>query len=58
MYKIHNAWWCEFVGELQQDPESMSDVQNYRVQLLFISPESLLSNPQWKEMLCIPVYQE
>ena len=49
---------CEFVGELQQDLESISDVQNGRVQLLFISPESLLSNPQWREMLRIPVYQE
>ena len=49
---------CEFVGELQQDLESMSDVQNGLVQLLFISPESLLSNPQWREMLRIPVYQE
>ena len=34
----------EFVGEL--------------VQLLFISPESLLSNPQWREMLLLPVHQE
>ena len=23
-----------------------------------ISPESLLSNPQWREMLLLPVYQE
>ena len=26
------------------------------VQLLFISPESLLSNPQWRDMLALPVY--
>ena len=49
---------CEFVGELQQDVESMSNVQKGLVQLLYISPESLLSNPQWREMLRLPVYQE
>ena len=48
----------EFVGELQQDIEAMTNVQKGLVQLLFISPESLLSNPQWREMLLLPVYQE
>ena len=46
---------CEFVGERQQ---CMLNVQKGRVQLLFISPESLLSNPQWRDMLRLPVYQE
>ena len=36
---------CEFVSELQKDLESMSDVQNGLVQLLFISPESLYLTP-------------
>ena len=48
----------EFVGELQQDVESMVNIRKGLVQLLFISPESLLSNPQWREMLQLPVYQE
>ena len=49
---------CEFVGELLQDVESMTNVRKGLVQLLFISPESLLSNPRWREMLLLPVYQE
>ena len=36
----------------------MTNVRKGLVQLLFISPESLLSNPQWREMLLLPVYQE
>ena len=36
---------CEFVGELQQDVESMTNARKGLVQLLFISLESLLSNP-------------
>ena len=48
----------EFVGELQQDIEAMTNIRKGLVQLLFISPESLLSNPQWREMLLLPVYQE
>ena len=48
----------ECVGELQQDIEAMTNVRKGLVQLLFISPESLLSNPQWREMLLLPVYQE
>ena len=47
----------EFVGELQQDIETMTNIRKGLVQLLFISPESLLSNPQWREMLLLPVYQ-
>ena len=43
----------EFVGELQQDVESMVNIRKGLVQLLFISPESLL-----REMLQLPVYQE
>ena len=35
----------EFVGELQQDIEAMTNIRKGLVQLLFISTESLLSNP-------------
>ena len=49
---------CEFVGELQQDIEAMANIQRGLVQLLFISPKSLLSNPQWREMLLLPIYQK
>ena len=34
----------EFVGELQQDLDAMKDVRDGQIQLLFISPESLLWN--------------
>ena len=37
---------AEFVGEAQCDSQALESVQ-----LLFISPESLLSNPQWRDML-------
>lgn len=47
----------EFVGELQQDVDAMECVKSWKIQLLFISPESLLNNPQWREMLISPVYQ-
>ena len=47
----------EFVGELQQDVDAMEGVKKGKTQLLFISPESLLRNPQWREMLLSPVYQ-
>jgi len=48
----------EFVGELQQDLNAMKDVRDGQIQLLFISPESLLWNPQWREMLTSRVYKE
>ena len=55
-----NSWGipAEFVGEVQQDLEVMRDVKQGRIQLLYISPESLLRNPQWREMLLSTVYQE
>ena len=47
----------EFIGQLQHDVQSLSAVQRGQVQLLYVSPESLLCNPQWREMLLLPVYQ-
>jgi bloom syndrome protein len=49
---------CEFVGELQQDIEVITSIQKGHAQLLFVSPESLLLNPQWRDMLLLPVYQK
>ena len=49
---------AEFVGELQQDLEAMRGVKQGKFQLLYISPESLLRNPQWREMLLSEVYQK
>lgn len=48
----------EFVGEAQQDPNVIARVKDGKVQLLYISPESLLRNYQWREMLRSEVYRE
>ena len=48
----------EYVGELQQDLDAMKDVRDGQIQLLFISPELLLRNPQWREKLTSRVYKE
>jgi len=37
----------EFIGELQQDVDIMKVVKKEQFQLLYISPKSLLCNPQW-----------
>ena len=48
----------EFVGELQQDVDALEGVKKGQFQLLYISPESLLRNPQWRELLLSKVYSE
>ena len=47
-----------FVGELQQDIDSLKGVKEGMIELLYISLESLLRNPQWRDMLLTCVYQE
>ena len=49
---------AEFVGELQQDLDAMQGVKDGKYQLLYISPESLLSNPQWRNMLLSTTYRK
>ena len=49
---------AEFIGQLQQDILAMRSVKSGKFQLLYISPESLLNNPQWREMLLQKVYQQ
>ena len=39
----------EFVGEAQHDPRAISSVKEGKVQLLYISPESLLINSEWRD---------
>ena len=41
----------EFVGELQHDVKAMRGVKSGAFQLVYISPESLLQNPQWRDMV-------
>ena len=48
----------EYVGEAQHDPHAISSVKEGKVQLLYISPESLLINSEWREMLHSDIYRE
>lgn len=53
----HQGLAVEFVGEVQNDPLCMQHVMEGKIQLLYVSPESILGNPQWREMLLSEVYQ-
>jgi len=45
----------EFVGEAET---AIMDVLNGNVQLVYISPESLLLNRRYRNMLITPTYQQ
>ena len=47
----------DFVGELQHDLQSLHSVKEGKVQLLYVSPESILRNTQWREMLLSDIYK-
>jgi len=48
----------EFVGEAQKDDKACTRVINGVVQLVYISPESLLNNKRYRQMLLSRPYQE
>ena len=48
----------EFVGEAQTNQKSISNVVNGKVQLVFISPESIISNPLFRGMLTNSIYKD
>ena len=48
----------EFVGGAQTDEQAVEAVINGQVQLVYISPESLLQNRRYRNMLKSAVYQE
>ena len=48
----------EFVGEAQTDEAATTNVLNGNVQLVYISPESLLLNRRYHSMLITPTYQQ
>ena len=48
---------CRIHGELQQDLHDMGLVKEGKVQLIYISPELLLQNSQWRAMLLSVPYQ-
>ena len=47
----------EVIGESQSEPSACSHIEKGHYQLLYISPESLIGNPAWREMLRNDVYQ-
>ena len=47
----------EYIGEAQDDHEALKCVLQGNVQLVYMSPESLLCNPRIRRMLCSSVYQ-
>ena len=49
---------AEFVGSAQDDPAATSAVLNGAVQLVFISPENLLNNRQFRGMFQRDIYQQ
>ena len=49
---------AEFVGESQTSPHVKSKVLKGEVQLVFISPENLLCNPAYRNMLLTDCYKD
>ena len=47
----------EFVGEAQENDDAVAAVLNGRIQLVYISPESLLGNPRFRSMLLSDSYK-
>ena len=48
----------EFVGDAQTNERALEAVLNGQVQLVYISPESLLNNHRYRSMLKSRAYQE
>ena len=48
----------EYVGESQRDPDVKRRVLSGDVQLVYISPESLILNKAYRSMLLSPQYQQ
>ena len=49
---------AEFVGEAQQNKAVIKRVLRGDVQLVYITPESIIENPVFRNMLMTPCYQE
>ena len=49
---------AEYVGEAQCNPDAINAVLRGQIQLLFISPESILINPKYRNMLLSKHYKE
>ena len=49
---------AKFVGEAMTDKNVIKEVLEGRVQLLYITPESIILNRLYRNMLLSPVYKE
>ena len=49
---------AEFIGEAQVDPEAVTKVLSGGVQIVFISPECIINNPHFRNMLLSRPYRE
>lgn len=49
---------ADYVGEAQEDKLAMQRVISGEVQLVFISPEAIINNPKYRQMLSSSVYKE
>ena len=54
----HRGITVEFVGEAQNDENAAMSVLKGEIQLVYISPESILNNKKFRNMLQKSVYQE
>ena len=48
----------DFVGQALHNEQALEAVINGQIQLVYISPESLLENKRYRNMLSSKVYQE
>lgn len=48
----------EFVGEVQTNPEAERAILKGDIQLVYISPESIINNSKFRKMLLSPVYKD
>ena len=55
---VHRGLKVEFVGEAQTEENATTAVLNGDIQLVYISPESLLLNRKYRRMLTTTLYQE
>ena len=49
---------AEFVGECQSDRFAIESVLRGNVELVFISPESIITNPLYRNMLLTKAYKD
>ena len=49
---------CDFIGDSQCDEDRFKKIMDGCIQLLLISPESLICNDKYRQMLLSPVYKK